>query len=112
MEISISYLAKQRGNPNISLITALKPQSYKGEWLPKLAPSYKLLMKYKEDGDQEAYKKEYLAYLDKLGPEAVVSMLKDGYTYCCFEKTGSFCHRHLLAQWLRANTDITIVKEE
>lgn len=65
-------------------------------------PSYKILKKYKEDGDWSFYTKEYhnilrankhdiRAWIDSLDPSVV-------YVLCCWENTvkGSRCHRKLV----------------
>ena len=28
----------------------------------------------------------------------------------CFEKPGEFCHRHLVAQWLKSNLNIDVIE--
>lgn len=66
-------------------------------------PPAHLLLKYKEDHDENAYEKNYRKeVLDKLDPAAVAKEL-DGKVLCCYEKSDNFCHRHLVAAWLREN---------
>lgn len=36
----------------------------------------------------------------KFTPEQILEMLPDKCILLCYEKTGDFCHRHLLAEWL------------
>ena len=82
-------------------------------WTPKgvkipinnmLAPSWKILKAYKEDGDKEkfteAYKK-YL-YLSCLNVDIIARHLQDK-ILLCYEKPQDFCHRHILADWFNDN---------
>lgn len=65
-----------------------------------LAPSKDILFRYKQDGDKEAYTKSYLNYLGSLDASRIVKNL-EGKILCCYEKPGDFCHRHILAEWLK-----------
>ena len=70
-------------------------------------------MKYKQDGNIEDYIKNfYDKVLSKLNSSEAVFDLgrladKDNtyssYDICllCYEKSSDFCHRHLVAEWLR-----------
>lgn len=91
--------------------TALGKPEYK-----KLAPTYSILNAYKnggvEKGDTELYTRrfnnEVLSKLDILnvlfdlnefyGSDGVAL---DELTLLCYEKPGDFCHRHLVADWIR-----------
>lgn len=73
----------------------------------KLAPSYDLLAKYKQDGDWEAYTKVYNEYLKTLDADEIVVDLCEiagglDFALVCYEGKGP-CHRHLVAEWLREN---------
>ena len=39
--------------------------------------------------------------LNKLDPRQVAQELSDDAVLMCYEKSGDFCHRHLVADWLR-----------
>lgn len=65
-----------------------------------LAPAKDILFRYKQDGDEEAYTKAYNAYLNTLDYVTVAKSLQ-GKILCCYEKSNDFCHRHLIAKWLR-----------
>ena len=73
----------------------------------KLVPPWYVVKAYKENGDQEQYIKDYKRLiLDRLNPEDVVEHLKNiaGYNdvaLVCYEKSGDFCHRNIVAEWLR-----------
>ena len=62
-------------------------------------------------GDNDYYIKHFIEeVLDKLDPEQVLKELEgfsgvseDNIILLCYEKTGTFCHRHLVADWLNQN---------
>ena len=121
--IHTSYFAKYRGNAGCSI--AIKhPQGFKGYKCDALFPPKSLLVwyktweeKYKEDfeatGDHKKFrenmkllKKNYAdqyrqEVLNKIDVHSVGKAL-DGKVLLCWERSGAFCHRHLVAEWLRA----------
>lgn len=85
----------------------------------KLVPPWYIVKTYKENGDKEQYIKDYKRLmLDHLDPHGVVANLKNRAGYndvalVCYEKSGDFCHRHLVAEWLRAaGYDVSEWKED
>lgn len=114
--IYTSYFAKLKSLPENTIpisICAKTPEWYKGLTYKKLAPSYNILMKYKRDSNKEDYTKNYreqvLANLNaskvvfELGQLADENETFFSYDICllCYEKSTDFCHRHLVAEWLR-----------
>ena len=116
--IYTSYFAKLRSLPKDIIpisICAKAPSWYNGLQYKQLAPSYDILMKYKQDGDVEDYTINfYKNILGRLNPaETVFNLCKlasggedlDYYhkdiCIICYEKPLDFCHRHLVAEWLR-----------
>ena len=65
-----------------------------------LAPKWDILKKYKEDNDMNDFARAYKEQLSALDP-AKVAKTMDGRILVCYEKIGDFCHRHILARWLR-----------
>lgn len=102
-----SYFAKYRGDRGCNI--AIKPISgYTGLSYPELYPKWPFLKKYKEDGNKEAYTKEYYnLILNKLNPEKVYDDLQD-YVLLCYEKPGDFCHRRLVANWIETSLGIVV----
>ena len=106
--IYTSYFARQRGSTSDSLyaISQYVPCWWPGlKHLPLLAPSKDLLFRYKGGKASEAdYEREYISMLNERESEvlALVCGLPDGSVLMCYEKPPKFCHRHLLADWLRA----------
>ena len=90
-------------------ITAKIPEWYNGLVYQKLAPSYDILMGYKNTGNRDVYIQRFKnEILSKLDPKTVFNelmMLTNGRPFClvCYEKPDSFCHRHIVAEWLTEN---------
>ena len=123
--IYTSYFGKLRKLPKNVLpvaICAKIPDWYTGLQYTPLAPRYDLLMKWKDDHNEDDYIQCFnnttlsnlniirvLSDLHSLLPEdAKASMLQfvwnsDEYhiALVCYEKAGDFCHRHIVANWLR-----------
>lgn len=73
------------------------------EQLNELAPSANLLLRYKNNEiTEEEYDKEYKEQLSGLNPLEIEEKIK-GSILLCFEKSGEFCHRNLIRQWLKEN---------
>lgn len=104
MTIYTSYFAKSGSNPKAISISLFSPAFWKGKCLPELAPSIDLLERYK-DGlvSDKLYEKEYLRMLRSRGltPKSVAEIVGDEAVLLCYEKSDKFCHRHVLAAWLR-----------
>lgn len=114
--IYTSYFVKFRNFPeNVTpvSIALYSPKWYSGKTYLKLAPTKHILTSwmYSKEYDAEKYTKDYTRdILEKLDPFTVYSELlqlgdKFGNDICllCYEKPGDFCHRNLVAEWLRKN---------
>lgn len=110
--IYTTYFAKLRSLPDditpIS-ICAWPPSFYKGLQYKLLAPPAELLRDFKETGNTEEYIRRYnAAVLAKLDPAETVTRLQNltgkpgDVALICYEKSGDFCHRNLVAAWLRS----------
>lgn len=121
MKIWTSYFAKVRKlycNILPVAITAYPPKWWKGDVYSKLAPTKEILFDYKNGLiSEEEYTKRYREeVLDKLNPEEVYQELCDmvkerGYKevcLVCFESSDKFCHRHIIAAWLREKLGIVV----
>ena len=83
-------------------IARKNPYGFAGEKYADLAPSADLLKRYKTgEVDDVQYTAEYREQLAKLDAKKVAADLA-GKILLCYEKNG-FCHRHLVAEWLKAN---------
>ena len=112
------YFARLKDYQKINLtpisIAAKAPIWYKGAEYKKLAPKWSFYSEWKNGsykGDNDYYTKHFKEeVLDKLDPEQVLRELEgfsgvseDNIILLCYEKTGTFCHRHLVADWLNQN---------
>lgn len=114
--IYTTYFAKLRSLPKNIIpiaICAKSPVGYQGSYYRTLAPKYDFYSKYKENGDESYFTLCYNEQILKnLNPARVITDLyaTTGRSYCegdialvCYEKATDFCHRHLVAEWLRNN---------
>ena len=108
--IYTSYFAKLKSLPDNIVpisICGKAPDCYKGLQYKKLAPKYDFFKKWKETHDNDYYIKCFNEQvLDKLDAMSVYQELcslakSDDIALICYEKPSDFCHRHLVANWLR-----------
>ena len=109
------YFAKLKKYQEAGLVPvsiALKtPDWYHGLEYKKLAPNWDILSAWKSGehkGDIDYYTKHFEEVLDTLRPEGVIIELKQfgllqDIILLCYEKPESFCHRHIVANWLNKN---------
>jgi uncharacterized protein (DUF488 family) len=104
-----SYFAKSGRHPNAVSIAVGCPPGFQGRQYRVLAPKYWFFAKYKKDHDEvfytEQYQKEVLSVLD---PKVVFEELGEDAILICWEKSGKFCHRRLVADWLEKNLGIQV----
>lgn len=120
--IYTSYFAKIKELENNNIIPiaicAKLPGWYKGLQYKKLAPKYGFFMEWKKTHDNGCYTEHF--QLEVLGSLDITSVLYDladmlndragqkDIALICYEKPTDFCHRHLVAGWLKENgTDCT-----
>ena len=115
--IYTSYFAKLKYLPDNVVPIAIcgkTPDWYKGLQYKKLAPKYDFFIKWKKNHDNEYYIKCFNEQvLNKLNASQVIMELKhlcknysNNYSdicLICYEKSSDFCHRHLVANWLKEN---------
>ena len=109
--IYTSYFSNYRNFPEDSYVigvTRMPPADI--ENCADLAPSAALLRQYKnKEIDEFIFSIKYLEELQQLDKEKYVIYLRNleqiykNIILCCYEKTGDFCHRHILADWLNLN---------
>lgn len=115
-KIYTSYFARaSKIVPNRRLVSIAlsSPESWEGTYLRELNPSPMLIHNIKNGLiTTEEYRKEYIAsILNQLNPNEIADKLK-GKVACCWEKTGSFCHRVLVIEWLASNLGNDIIGGE
>ena len=103
-----TYLREGLVPVSIALVT---PDWYDGKCFPLLAPTKSIFMEWKfgaRSGDNTHYTQRYRAeVLEPMVRDRVIGMLErltgvssDRIILLCYEKPSSFCHRHLVAEWL------------
>ena len=115
--IYTTYFAKLKSLPKDVIpisICAKAPEWYKGLQYKKLAPKYDFFKKWKETHDNDYYiqcfSEQILAQFQ--GASEVVSELYElvykntgnypkNIALVCYEKPSDFCHRHVVADWLK-----------
>lgn len=122
-----TYFAQLRNLPDNVIpisICAKVPQWYSGIQYKRLAPKYEFFMEWKRNHDNDYYIEHFSSeVLEPLDVRRVMSELqvalpnevkvqmqtpfwtsKDWHVaLVCYEKPSDFCHRHLVADWLRQN---------
>ncbi|MFC1849856.1 hypothetical protein ACFL27_06570 [candidate division CSSED10-310 bacterium] len=99
--IYTSYFAQTDKIKHPVSIARKSPKGFRGEQYRDLAPPWKIIMASKRGLiTPEQYTVEYKKIISSLDVHTVARDL-DGKTLLCWEKPGVFCHRHLVAAWLR-----------
>lgn len=108
MKIYTSYFAKSKElkehGVTVISIARYSPRFVSCVSLKEVAPTPEILsMKMNPIEYTRRYEKEVLAQLNIAHVLREISRLSDGHdvALCCYEKGGQFCHRHLLADYLR-----------
>jgi hypothetical protein len=112
--IYTTYFAKLKKLPKEIIpiaICAKPPAGYDGPLYRALAPKYDFFKQWQITRNNEIFIENYIGQvLKQLNPVKVVSELyyQVGAAPCscdialvCYEKSTDFCHRHLVADWLR-----------
>lgn len=120
MKIYTSYFANLKKIPKdivpIAICVSL-PTWWHGLSLKKLAPTYDILMNYRNNFDEKEYiKRFYSEVLDKLDANKILDELKamsngKDIVLVCYESKDKFCHRHLVAEWLSKNLKEVTINE-
>jgi hypothetical protein len=108
--VQTSNFAKSGNDPLAIAISVSTPHWYMGRIFPQLYPPIDLLNDYKNGLiSQEVYTHRYnLEVLAKLDPYDVIDMIEDDAILICWEGSGEFCHRRLVAKWLEDALEISV----
>ena len=98
---------KTAGHLSQAVATSLGvPRGWTGRRYTRLAPNRRLVKIMDPTIFTRLYKFEVL---DKLDPMKVIRDLGgDNFVMCCWEHPGVFCHRRVVAAWLRKHTGVLI----
>ena len=114
MAIYTSYFANWRKFPEGAYTLGVTRHPPKGvdNWV-FVSPSDELLRDYKAGRISEhIYSRRYMKELSYQNREGTIAFLRDlehkygNVVLCCYEKKGDFCHRQLLAEWLKPELEI------
>lgn len=101
--IYTSYFAKYKEDNAVAICCSV-PKWYKGDTCTEIAPPWYLVDAWKKSRiTTEQF--EALYRQDVLDCYSVhdLAELFEGRVLLCYEKTGEFCHRHILAKWFIEN---------
>lgn len=89
------------------------PDFYGEAYWDDFAPRYEDFLAWKSGQISDIqYNKKYREWLDSLNKQEirdVLDELKDeNIIFLCYEKSGDFCHRHILADWLEENVGAVV----
>lgn len=115
MKIYTSYFSKSKALASKGVlpvsIALYPPKWYTGIKVNDVCPTYDILKNSKDPGDYtQRFKKEVLSrvnatrFYEKL---ISISRGKD-IALCCYEKPEDFCHRHIVAEWLKEKIGIEV----
>lgn len=114
MKIYTSYFGNmkklQAANIKPICVAVMKPRFFYGPQMLNVAPTYYMIS---SKCSHEQYLQMYDRILKSQKPFEVLRQIEEmggGYdvALCCYEKFGTFCHRHLLAKWLTEETGVEI----
>ena len=92
-------------DPKAVCIAVSAPKGYKGNAYPELMPTWELVKDYKDGKiNEQEYEKRYFDLLKsrKITVDKIVNDLEDESILLCWEAPNKFCHRNLIANWLKA----------
>lgn len=102
-----SYFARASKHPKAISISAKSPMGFKGNRLTTLAPTWDMLTSYKNNLlTKLQYIDHYIELIklhhrpDEIFAQNIADLFQEGDVLLCYERTGSFCHRHIVAALL------------
>jgi uncharacterized protein (DUF488 family) len=78
--------------------------------IKELSPKKEWFYRWKKgEFDNNKYVELYnQTVLSELNPNDVISKIKDNSVLLCYESSEKFCHRHIVAEWLKKELNIEI----
>lgn len=120
--IYTGYYAKLKKYEEAGLIpvaiSGKVPDFYNGLTYREFAPKWEMYKRWKAgELDNIGYTEEYKKYLNTLDKEEIRDDFDSPHNcnntiLLCYEKSGDFCHRHVLADWLEENFDYKVEEYE
>jgi len=105
-----SNFARSGSHPRAVAISRSQPRGWTGHAYEPLAPTWRLLAEAKSgEIDEEEYIRRYREeVLSKLDPGRVFNDLGDDAVLLCWENSGAFCHRRLVAEWFEEKLGVPV----
>lgn len=104
-----SYFAKSGNNPRAVAISNGTKGFDRIRKCEALIPPWWLVDQLKrKETTAEEFTRIYRAQLDKLNPRLIAAQLGDEAILLCWEKPGDFCHRRIVADWLKETMDMNV----
>lgn len=107
-----SNFARSGSHPRAVAISRTRPRGWTGRIYEPLAPPWRLLAEaLSGEIDEEEYTRRYRAeVLSKLDPATVRADLGEDAVLLCWENSGAFCHRRLVAEWFEEALGILVLE--
>lgn len=107
-----SNFSRSGSHPRAVAISRTRPRGWTGRIYEPLAPPWRLLAEaLSGEIDEEEYTRRYRAeVLSKLDPAAVYADLGEDAVLLCWENSGAFCHRRLVAEWFEEALGILVLE--
>ena len=100
-------------------ISGKVPDFYTEAFWTDFAPRYDMFLEWKSGKiDDIQYTERYRKWLDSLDKQEIRDIIKEledegkQIILLCYEKSGDFCHRHILADWLEENLGYVVEEYE
>ena len=117
--IYTGYYAKLKKYENEGLypiaISGKVPSFYTKAYWSDFAPRYDMFLEWKSGKiDNSQYTVQYKEWLNSLDKQEIRDIIKEledenkTIIFLCYEKSGEFCHRHVLADWLEENLGVRV----
>jgi len=113
--IQTSNYARCGGNPDALGISYSSPQWFAGCRLPLLAPEWSMVDSIRKGlMTEKEYTVNYINLIKsrrssgKLSAEMIYYLLPENSILLCYESPNEFCHRRILAEWIKIETGFII----
>ena len=105
-----SNFSRSGFHPKAVAISRSQPRSWTGRVFEPLAPSWRLVQEAKSGAiDEYEYIRRYREeVLSKLDSARVYADLGEDAVLLCWERSGAFCHRRLVAEWFEETLGISV----
>jgi uncharacterized protein YeaO (DUF488 family) len=105
-----SNFARSGSHPKAVAISRSQPRGWTGRAYEPLAPSWRLVQEAKSGAiDDDEYTRRYREeVLSKLDPATVYADLGEDAVLLCWENSGAFCHRRLVAEWFEEELGVLV----